>query len=343
MQHDVDESESSSSSDSDDSGSESDSESSDSEDASSTTEDATAKARMAAPTNFMSATTQDDEASSELTFLGQSTNSTGFGDGIISGATSALWSRDVFPELTSDVSQSTRASFGFIPLSQHVLPEDSDVSKVKRPPSPKQRKDSSREDTHGKKRKHEPESQPVARKAPKAMNTKGADTKSTLHRGETGAQKGPQKRKSLRRDSSLSSFSVSESDNSDDGSSSSSEEEEEGGDAFMDTSVPSKPHPEPTLTNKMEDTSVLSQHHPHRLHQYPHQQQQQSDGGGMVSGGQPLGALVVRIPLMLVQNQQLHKPKVSLFACGRVGVRCGVRGVVRGRVKGWKSGTLNYH
>ena len=229
MQHDVDESESSSSSDSDDSGSESDSESSDSEDASSTTEDATAKARAAAPTNFMSATTQDDEASSELTFLGQSTNSTGFGDGIISGATSALWSRDVFPELTSDVSQSTRASFGFIPLSQHVLPEDSDVSKVKRPPSPKQRKDSSREDTHGKKRKHEPESQPVARKAPKAMNTKGADTKSTLHRGETGAQKGPQKRKSLRRDSSLSSFSVSESDNSDDGSSSSSEEEEEGG------------------------------------------------------------------------------------------------------------------
>lgn len=292
----------------------------------------------------MSAATQGYEASSELTFLGPSTNSTGFGDGIISGATSALWSRNVFTELTSDVSQGTRASFGFIPVSQHVwpvLPEDSDVSKVKRPPSPKQRKDSSREDAHGKKRKHEPESQPVARKAPKAMNTKGAEAKSTLHRGETGAQKGPQKHKSLRRDSSLSSFSVSESDNSDDGSSSSSEEEEEAEDAFMDTSVASKPHPEPTLTTKMEDTSVLSQHHPNHPH-HPYQQQQR-DGGGMVSGDQPLGALVVRIPLMLVQNQQLHKPKVSLFACGEGGgVRGGVRGVVRGRVNGGKSGTHNY-
>ena len=160
------------------------------------------------------------------------------------------------------------------------------------------------------------------------MNTKGADTKSTLHRGETGVQKGLQKRKSVRRDSSLSSFSVSESDNSDDTSSSSSEEEEEeeeAEDTFMDTSAPPKlPHPEPTATIKMEDTSVLSQHHPH---QYPHQQQQQSDGGGMVSGSQPPGALVVRIPLVLVQNQQLHKPKVSISAWIRV--RGGDRGGVR--------------
>lgn len=278
----------------------------------------------------MSAIMQGDEASSELAFLGQSTNSTGFGNDIVSGATLELGS--VYPELLSDVSQGTRGSFGFNLVPQHVwpvLPEDSDVSKVKRPPSPEQQKDLSQEGMCGKKRKHEPESQPVARKAPKAMNTKGADTKSTLHRGETGVQKGLQKRKSVRRDSSLSSFSVSESDNSDDTSSSSSEEEEEeeeeAEDTFMDISAPPKlPHPEPTATIKMEDTSVLSQHHPH---QYPHQQQQQNDGGGMVSGSQPPGALVVRIPLVLVQNQQLHKPKVSISAWIRV--RGGDRGGVR--------------
>ena len=271
----------------------------------------------------MSATMQGDRTSSELAFFGQNTNSTGFGDDIVSGATLGLGSRDVYPELMSDVSQGTRGSFGFNLVSQHVwpvLPEDSDISKMKR-----SQKDLSQEDTCGKKRKHEPESQPVARKAPKSMNTKDTDAKSTLHRGETGAQKGPQKRKSLRRDSSLSSFSVSESDNSDDTSSSSSEEEEEEAeDTFMDMSAPHKPHPEPTATIKMEDTSVLSLHHPH---QYPHQQQQQqSDRGGMVSGGQPLGALVVRIPLVLVQNQQLHKPKVSLSAWIRVrgGDRAGV-------------------
>ena len=278
----------------------------------------------------MSAIMQEDGASSEMAFLGQSTNSTGFGNDIVSGATLELGS--VYPELLSDVSQGTRGSFGFNLVPQHVwpvLPEDSDVSKVKRPPSPEQQKDLSQEGMCGKKRKHEPESQPVARKAPKAMNTKGADTKSTLHRGETGVQKGLQKRKSVRRDSSLSSFSVSESDNSDDTSSSSSEEEEEeeeeAEDTFMDISAPPKlPHPEPTATIKMEDTSVLSQHHPH---QYPHQQQQQNDGGGMVSGSQPPGALVVRIPLVLVQNQQLHKPKVSISAWIRV--RGGDRGGVR--------------
>ena len=271
----------------------------------------------------MSAIVQGDGASSELAFLGQSTNSTGFGNDIVSGATLGLGSRDVYPELMSDVSQGTRGSFGFSLIPQHVwpiLPEDSDVSKVKRPLSPEPQKDLSQEGMCAKKRKHEPESQPVARKAPKAMNTKGADAKSTFHRGETGVQKGLQKRKSIRRDSSLSSFSVSESDNSDDTSSSSSEEEEEeeeAEDTFMDTSAPPKlPHPEPTATIKMEDTSVLSQHHPY---QYPHQQQQQSDGGGMVSGSQPPGALVVRIPLVLVQNQQLHKPKVSISAWIRVG------------------------
>ena len=279
----------------------------------------------------MSAIVQGDGASSELAFLGQSTNSTGFGNDIVSGATLGLGSRDVYPELMSDVSQGTRGSFGFNLVPQHVwpiLPEDSDVSKVKRPLSPESQKDLSQEGMCAKKRKHEPESQPVARKAPKAMNTKGADAKSTFHRGETGVQKGLQKRKSIRRDSSLSSFSVSESDNSDDTSSSSSEEEEEEEEAeetFMDTSAPPKlPHPEPTATIKMEDTSVLSQHHPH---QYPHQQQQQSDGGGMVPGSQPPGALVVRIPLVLVQNQQLHKPKVSIPAWIRVGG--GNRGGVR--------------
>ena len=277
----------------------------------------------------MSATMQGDGASSELAFFGQSTNSTGFGDDIVSGATLGLGSGDVYPELMSDVSQGTRGSFGFNLVSQHVwpvLPEDSDISKMRRPPSPEPQKDLSQEDACGKKRRHEPESQPVARKAPKAM--KGADAKSILHRGETGAQKGPQKRKSLRRDSSLSSFSVSESDNSDDTSSSSSEEEEEeeeeeAEDTFMDTSAPTKPHPDPTAAIKVEDTSVLSQHNPH---QYPHQQQQQqSDRGGMVSGGQPQGALVVRIPLVLVQNQQLHKPKVGLSAWLGLGAE----------VKGW--------
>jgi len=305
------ESESSSSSDSDDSGSESDSESSDSEDLSSAAED-TIKSTATAP---MSAV-EGERDFSELLLFGQGTSSDGFSSDGIFGMAAGSRLGEMHLEQVSDTSQSTRESFGFNPIPHPFGSSWSTAREQNAPPDENGRLRSSHEQQNelsqsqsSRKRRHEPELQPVARKAPKVTTTK---TSALMTVKEERTQRElQQKRKSSRRDSFLSSFSLSESDNSDDSSS-----EKEGGETFMDISALPEPNTKSTTatTTGSHEATLLS---PLQQHQY-HQQQarNRSDAGGVAGLGQqePLfhgpGALVVRIPLPLLLRDQ-QKPKVQ--------------------------------
>lgn len=309
------ESESSSSSDSDDSGSESDSESSDSEDLSSAAED-TIRGTATAPTSAI----EGERDFSKLRLSGQGTSSGGFSSDGIFGMAAGSRLGEMYLEQVSDTSQSTRESFGFNPIPHPFDSSWSTAQEQNAPPDENGRLRSSHEQQTefsqsqpSRKRRHEPELQPIARKAPKVTTTK---TSALMTVKEERTQRelqhhSQQKRKSSRRDSFLSSFSLSESDNSDDSSS-----EKEDGETFMDTSALPEPDTKSTTatTTGSHEATLLSP-----LQQHHHQQQQarnRSDAGGVAGLGQqePLlhgpGALVVRIPLPLLLRDQ-QKPKVQ--------------------------------
>ena len=325
------ESDSSSSSDSDDSGSESDSESSDSEDLGSETEYA-AKGMAAVQANPTSAVGSEGD-SGELVLFGHGTNSGGFSSDDLFGIAAGTRLREMHLEQISDASQSTRESFGFNPTpypfgsswsaaqEQSAPPEGNGRSKNRRSSSHEQQTELPQSQP-ARKRKCEPELQPVARKAPKFMTSKTGGLRTAKEEGAQSELKhhSLQKRKSSRRDSFLSSFSVSESDNSEDSSS-----EREEGEAFMDTALPEPGTLSATATtSRTHEATLLSP-----LRQHPHQHQQpmgsRNDAGGVAGGvtglGQqePLlhgpGALVVRIPLPLLLRDQ-QKPKVGFVTLG---------------------------